>query len=132
MALLHMDICSSGNTLRFWYGCEKCCHFLPNFFYSHKRVSFDPNSESLEEPEVIEREIWRMPWLVDGWNLFIIANHCTVRDMSQGTISWYRILLFLHALNDMNQSIRKGKYVCYTKQPSAPTDQDVGGPPQWS
>jgi hypothetical protein len=53
----------------FWYGCEKCCQFLLNFFYRHKTVTFDPNPDSLEEPEVTKREIWRMPWLADGWNL---------------------------------------------------------------
>lgn len=54
----------------------------------------------------------------------ITANHCTVRDMSQGTVPWYRILLFLHALNDLNQSIIEANYVCYTEQPPAPTDQE--------
>jgi hypothetical protein len=52
----------------FWNGCEKCCHFLLNSFYRHKTVTFDPNPDSLEEPEVTKREIWRMLWLADGWN----------------------------------------------------------------
>jgi hypothetical protein len=50
------------------------CHFLLSFFYGHKTATSDPNPESLEEPEVAQREIWRMPWLADGWNLFITAN----------------------------------------------------------
>jgi hypothetical protein len=66
------------------------------------------------------------------WLEFITANHCTVRDTSQGTFPWYRILFFLHALNDLNQSIREANYVCYTKQAPAPTDQDVGGPQEQS
>ena len=43
MALLHVDICSSGNTLRFFSTAVRSGHFLLNFFYRHKTVTFDPN-----------------------------------------------------------------------------------------
>ena len=69
-----------------------------------------------------------MLWLADGWNLFITANRSTVRDVSQRTLPWYRILLFLHAQNDLNQSKREANYVCYTKQPHHPLTRTWVGP----
>jgi hypothetical protein len=67
--------------------------------------------------------------MASGWLEFITANRCNVRDTSQGTFPRNRILLFLHALNDLNQSVREANYVCYTEQPPVPTNQDMGGPP---
>jgi hypothetical protein len=61
-----------------------------------KTVTFEPNSESLEGPEVAHSENWRIWWLWDGLNLGLHKKllHCEGRVTRHIVI--VQIQLFLH------------------------------------
>jgi hypothetical protein len=76
----------------------------------YKTVTFEPNSEPLEGPEVAHSQVWRIWWLSDGLNLGIHKKllHCEGHVVGHTVTVQFELFLHCFYFQECSQLIQIG------------------------
>jgi len=66
-----------------WCACEMCCHFLLNFFFVCKKMTFEPNLVSQGRAGSHFKQVLEIRWLRTGWNSVLHRKLLSVRGMTR-------------------------------------------------